>query len=222
MVRITVVCDNNVVNPKLLPSWGFSCLVEVGGRRILFDTSGDGARLLYNMGVLGVDPRFIDTVVLSHNHWDHTGGLSSLLTINPCVDVYMPTPRNETISLGNGVYIPPPLRARYRDYELWEQYLVIDLGKRIAVITGCSHPGIVEIATSAFNTFGKKIALLLGGWHLVDKRIDQIVEILRRLSELDIDRFAPCHCTGERAIGMAKQMLRDRVLDVGAGFSIEL
>lgn len=221
-MRITILCDNSVVDPRLLPSWGLSCLVEVGSRRVLFDTSGDGARLLYNMGVLGIDPRSIDAIVVSHNHWDHTGGLSAFLSINPCPDLYTPSPRSETISLGSGVYIAPPMRARYRDYELWEQYLVVDLGDSIVVVTGCSHPGIVEIAANAINIFGKRIKLLLGGWHLVDKKVDQIVDTLKRLGTMNIERFAPCHCTGEKAIGLARQILGDRVLDVGAGFSIEL
>jgi len=63
---------------ELLAEWGISMLVEADGRRILFDT-GLGISAAHNAGVLGIDLRTIDRIVLSHSHCDHTGGLRDIL-----------------------------------------------------------------------------------------------------------------------------------------------
>src|SRR5260370_1955347 len=60
--------------------WGFSALVEVDGRRILFDTGARPDTVLNNAKDLGVDLTNITDVILSHNHRDHTGGLMTLRT----------------------------------------------------------------------------------------------------------------------------------------------
>jgi 7,8-dihydropterin-6-yl-methyl-4-(beta-D-ribofuranosyl)aminobenzene 5'-phosphate synthase len=88
--EITVVYDNNPHKEGLKTSWGFSCLIRGIEKTILFDTRGDGSLLLRNMKGMGIDPRQIDLIVLSHIHGDHVGGLRSILEKNPDVIVYMP------------------------------------------------------------------------------------------------------------------------------------
>jgi 7,8-dihydropterin-6-yl-methyl-4-(beta-D-ribofuranosyl)aminobenzene 5'-phosphate synthase len=58
--------------------WGFAALVEVDGRRILFDTGANDDTVQRNLKALKLDLRDVDTVILSHNHWDHTTGLMPL------------------------------------------------------------------------------------------------------------------------------------------------
>lgn len=58
--------------------WGFSALVEVDGKRILFDTGRTPGLVLNNARVLGIDLSDIEDVVLSHFHSDHTGGLMDM------------------------------------------------------------------------------------------------------------------------------------------------
>jgi len=58
--------------------WGYSALVEVDGRRILFDTGAHPDVVLRNAKEMGIDLSTADTVILSHNHDDHTGGLIAL------------------------------------------------------------------------------------------------------------------------------------------------
>src|SRR6202158_4458991 len=70
--------------------WGFAALVEVNGKRILFDTGDDPAVLAKNVKAKGVDLTTLDFVVLSHRHSDHVGGLSYLLSVNPKVRIYAP------------------------------------------------------------------------------------------------------------------------------------
>jgi 7,8-dihydropterin-6-yl-methyl-4-(beta-D-ribofuranosyl)aminobenzene 5'-phosphate synthase len=65
--------------------WGFSALVEIAGKRILFDTGNDA-----NMKAKGVDLKTLDFVVLSHRHSDHMAGLNYVLSVNPTVKIYAP------------------------------------------------------------------------------------------------------------------------------------
>ena len=78
-VRITVLCDN-MVGPVggTLGEHGFAALVEHPGGALLFDT-GQGGTLLHNARRMGKDLRQVETVVLSHGHYDHSGGLLPLL-----------------------------------------------------------------------------------------------------------------------------------------------
>ncbi len=77
--RVTVLSENSVIKPMgLIGEHGFAALVERGDQKVLFDT-GQGYALIHNARILGVDLEAIDTVVLSHGHYDHTGGLAELL-----------------------------------------------------------------------------------------------------------------------------------------------
>jgi 7,8-dihydropterin-6-yl-methyl-4-(beta-D-ribofuranosyl)aminobenzene 5'-phosphate synthase len=58
-MKVTIVYDNEAWQPGLEAAWGFSCLVEANGQRLLFDTGGVGAILLQNMETLNLDPRSI-------------------------------------------------------------------------------------------------------------------------------------------------------------------
>jgi 7,8-dihydropterin-6-yl-methyl-4-(beta-D-ribofuranosyl)aminobenzene 5'-phosphate synthase len=58
--------------------WGFAALVEVDGKRILFDTGANEDTVQRNLKALGLDLADVETVILSHNHADHTTGLLTL------------------------------------------------------------------------------------------------------------------------------------------------
>jgi len=77
-IRITVVVENTVHRRDLLGEHGLAFWIETDGRRILFDT-GQGMALAHNANALGLDLSTVDTVVLSHGHYDHTGGLHAEL-----------------------------------------------------------------------------------------------------------------------------------------------
>src|SRR4029077_18531757 len=70
--------------------WGFSALVEVAGKRILFDTGNDRDIFAANVKAKGIDLTNLDFVVLSHRHFDHMAGLSYVLSVNPKVKIYAP------------------------------------------------------------------------------------------------------------------------------------
>ena len=87
VVSITILVENTVRQPELLAEHGFAALVNVNGRKILFDT-GAGHTLISSAGVLGIDLTNVSAVVLSHGHYDHTGGLRDFLKLHGPVDVY--------------------------------------------------------------------------------------------------------------------------------------
>ncbi len=87
-MRVIIVYDNEA-NPGLESGWGFSCLIETQ-ERLLFDTGDSGDKLIYNLGQLNVQPESIAKVVISHNHWDHTGGLEEFLKVNNDAQVFHP------------------------------------------------------------------------------------------------------------------------------------
>ena len=89
-MKATIIYDNTAFRKDLQADWGFAALIEANGKRILFDTGGSGSILLSNMNKLGITPKEIDDVFISHAHFDHTGGLSAFLDQNSDVTVWVP------------------------------------------------------------------------------------------------------------------------------------
>ena len=73
-----VILSTMLTDRRGVGEWGFSALVETGGHQLLFDTGGRPDTVLRNAEALGLDLASIEEVVLSHGHWDHTGGLVAL------------------------------------------------------------------------------------------------------------------------------------------------
>jgi 7,8-dihydropterin-6-yl-methyl-4-(beta-D-ribofuranosyl)aminobenzene 5'-phosphate synthase len=86
--RVTILYDAFGKSAAMTKAWGFSALVEFGGKRILFDTGGNAEILEHNVKALGVDLSKLDFVVISHRHDDHISGLNYLLRVNPTVKIY--------------------------------------------------------------------------------------------------------------------------------------
>ncbi len=85
-IKLRILVDNET-RDGLIAEHGFSLLIEVDGEKILFDTGQTNA-LFLNAEQLGVTLEELDTLVLSHGHYDHTGGLPRLLRISHNVRVY--------------------------------------------------------------------------------------------------------------------------------------
>jgi 7,8-dihydropterin-6-yl-methyl-4-(beta-D-ribofuranosyl)aminobenzene 5'-phosphate synthase len=77
-VRITTLSENTAGRGNLLAEWGLSILVETGNTSVLLDT-GSSVSAAHNADILGIDLSKIDRIVLSHGHYDHTGGLRQVL-----------------------------------------------------------------------------------------------------------------------------------------------
>jgi 7,8-dihydropterin-6-yl-methyl-4-(beta-D-ribofuranosyl)aminobenzene 5'-phosphate synthase len=88
--QITILYDAFGKDAGMKKDWGFSALVEVAGKRILFDTGNDRDIFAANVKAKGIDLTNLDFVVLSHRHGDHMAGLSHVLSMNPKVKIYAP------------------------------------------------------------------------------------------------------------------------------------
>lgn len=80
-MKVTVVVDNCIPPSARGPyrgEHGLALLVEQEGKRILFDT-GQSDAVIHNLGLLGIHPSTLDAIVISHGHYDHTGGLMAVL-----------------------------------------------------------------------------------------------------------------------------------------------
>jgi hypothetical protein len=88
--RITILFDALCSETHLIKDWGYAALIEIDGRRILFDTGNNGQTLAHNARALGADLSRLDMVVMSHRHGDHMGGMAHLLSVNPKVVIYAP------------------------------------------------------------------------------------------------------------------------------------
>src|SRR5688572_5525681 len=88
--RVTILYDAFGRSSRMEKDWGYSALVEYGGKRILFDTGNNPEIFARNVKAAGVDLTRLDFVVISHRHLDHTAGLTHLLKVNPNVKIYAP------------------------------------------------------------------------------------------------------------------------------------
>jgi len=212
MLTITVLYDNVAHDARLQTDWGFACLIEGLEQPLLFDTGGNGDILLRNMHALGVDPQTVRTVVLSHAHGDHTGGLATFLAKNPDVAVYLPQsfPANikETVRRAGAAFVevsePTAIVIdAHTTGELGspirEQALVLETPHGLVVITGCAHPGIAVLVRQARATVAGDVYLVLGGFHLGEASAAQIATTIAELRELGVQHIAPSHCTGDAA-----------------------
>ena len=234
-LRISVVFNNVPFASGLETAWGFAAVVEGLEQTLLFDTGGDGALLLANMERMGIDPRMIDGVFLSHFHSDHTRGLDRFLRHKPGVTLYMPASfprrfqRSASDAGANVVAVSTATKLFERAYSTGpmggateEQALVLDTPKGLVIIAGCAHPGIVELVRAAKRQRGKAVRLLIGGFHLLRQPETRIRATIDALKALGVARVAPSHCTGDRAIALFRDAWGKDFLGGGCGAVVEL
>lgn len=264
-MRIRVLMENTSARGDLIAEHGLSLYIEACGRRILFD-AGQSAAFADNAKTLGVDLSAVDLCVLSHGHYDHSGGLARFLELNDHAPVYMhrraaeahhnasgkyigvdpalaASPRvvmtGDALDLGSGLSLCTcnaliadcPASARgmtvmkdgqpVQDDFAHEQYLVIEENGRRAVISGCSHKGILNIVRWLSPD------VLVGGFHFMklDPALSQDADILSRAADALL--AAPCvyytgHCTGEAPFAFLKSRMGDRLRYAACGEEILL
>ena len=221
-MKLTIVYDNEVFRKGLKSGFGFSAYIESDDKKILFDTGWDGSDLLHNMRALDINPGEIDIIVLSHQHWDHIGGLNHVLNEAGNVNVYTPASfsknlKNEIKSKANlievsnqreiveGVYTTGELTGSFRSTDIMEQSLVVDTSRGLFVVVGCSHPGL-EIILEKASEFGRVYGVV-GGFHGFNK-----YDTLKNLKFI-----VPTHCTQHKK--EIKGRYIGKVEDGGAGWT---
>jgi 7,8-dihydropterin-6-yl-methyl-4-(beta-D-ribofuranosyl)aminobenzene 5'-phosphate synthase len=231
--KLTVVFNNLTFDQSLKTGWGFSCFIQFKDKRILFDTGSDGTVLLSNMEKLKIQPEQFDFIILSHIHGDHTGGLGNLLGKNSNVTIYLPdsfpqafkegTARHgaSVVSVGGAMQISDCV---YSTGEMGsgikEQALVLKTKEGMLIITGCAHPGIVNMLRHVKEWLKDDIYLVLGGFHLKGYGEQELKVIMKELKKLGVKKIAPSHCTGDGAMGQFRGAWGKDFLNAGCGAGI--
>lgn len=197
-MNVKIVYDSEA-NEGFLRDWGFSCLIEQGEWKILFDTGASGAILTHNLRQFGVQPEEVAIIVLSHKHWDHLGGLRAVL--HPRVAVLLPSSfplrLKKTIAKKAAciVEVAEPKEIVPNVYStgevgrpVKEQSLVLRTsdGKGVVAVVGGAHPGLEQIMAAA--TLIGDLHGVIGGFHGFKQ-----LELLRELRLI-----VPCHYTRRR------------------------
>lgn len=234
-LRLDIVYDNNVWVEGLKPDWGFGCLIRGTGRTLLFDTGAKGDILLDNMAKMNIVPKDIELVFISHDHWDHTGGLPEILNQIEKPDVFLlkafsqktKDEVNKTdarlreitppVSISDHVFTTGEMGTGIK-----EQALVLQTRKGLVVVTGCAHPGIVEMTRKAKEICKDDVLLVVGGFHLVQHSDESINAVIDDLKKLGVHYAAPCHCSGDNARQLFKKAFGENYIEIGVGKSIDL
>ncbi len=226
--RITALAENTVFQRYLRAEHGLSLLVEVfkhdentensaGTESLIFDT---GASPIFdeNAHKMGISLKGASMIVLSHRHWDHTGGLLRALKYtrkvlaHPKVAEFVgdeihgiPFSAGELeeagvewnflsnfVQIADGVYftgeVPRKLMPQFGDFPD-DASLVLDLGDTLGLVCGCCHAGVVNVAGYVEGIFKKKLSCITGGLHLFRLSDAEIEETGERLKKYLSDDF---------------------------------
>ncbi|RLE78175.1 MAG: MBL fold metallo-hydrolase [Thermoprotei archaeon] len=235
--KVTVLIDNNPnpSRPDLAVEWGISLLVRAGNATILFDAGPSPEALKHNCEALGADLSRVDFIVVSHEHWDHVGGLSYVARVRPGATVYVPSGMSpsvkawiralnltvvevsETTVVARGVAVLSPLYG-----PPWEQALVVNTTKGLVVLVGCSHPGVDRIAARAASELRAKPYLVLGGFHMASASEGECERVVRALLRAGVRLIAPIHCSGDTIRKVLRERYSGHYVEACVGAQVEV
>ncbi len=231
-VHITIIYDNYQVDRRLETDWGFACLVEYKGNLLLFDAGAKAELYKENVNLLGIHPEQIPSLFISHEHGDHTAGIPWITEINPSVKCYLPSAYAAQLKAkgqlpGNCIILSKPDHLYGPYYSTGDQFvnfreqgLVIKTESGGVLITGCGHPGPVEMVKKAENELGIEIHTIIGGLHLMQHSEAQLEKIADSLKELGVLKICPTHCTGDKSIAFFKEAFGAGYISGGTGKEI--
>lgn len=228
-MKITILIDNKSFIAGLNSHWGLSIYMEVGNKRILFDTDTDPNALLENSKKLGIYLDDLDMIIISHNHGDHTGGLRLISRLSPRIRVYFPShsrlgnylknlgltpiPVRDTVKLSEELFVLGELKAGFRLHEI---AFVVKINNKLIIFVGCSHPGVDKIVSKAIEEIRGEAYLVLGGFHSpANKALDYLIQAVSW-------KIMPIHCSGEKAIRYIKDRSPSKLIIGGSGSSLSI
>ena len=182
-MEIVTLIENLVYKGGLKGEHGLSFLIKTGGLRILFDVGQTGV-LLENAESLGEDLKDVDYIILSHGHYDHTGGLEKILEINKTARVVMKKSIVEekySNSSGELKEIGFKLRDKFRGYP--NEFILLEedyaLGKGIEVVARIGE-------YTDFEKIEQGLLVRDGNSYVADNFSDELFLSIEKEKELNI------------------------------------
>lgn len=230
-IRFTIIYDNVPYKEGLQTDWGFSCLVGGLDKTILFDAGRYDDIFLSNVSKLKVDLNQIDELFLSHDHPDHIGGVKKILAVRSEINVSLVqsfpsgfkrkigkrgTSVRETdrpCMITNNCLSTGEMTSIVKN----EHSLIIPTDQGSIILTGCAHPGVVDIVEQTKAITQQDIVLVAGGFHLLMDDASSIRKKAEQLKALGVRNVAPSHCSGGEAIGIFADVFGNRFLKSGVG-----
>lgn len=231
-VKVTIIYDNYQVDQDLDTDWGFACLVEYQGHTLLFDAGRKAKLYEKNVSLLDIDPRNIPTLFISHEHGDHTAGIPWIAELNPSIKCYLPASSVETlkarillpsnsVGLSKPTHLFGPFYSTGDDFiNFKEQGLVIKTESGGVLVTGCGHPGAVDMVMLAKEELGIEVHTVIGGLHLMSTSGETVAQIGEQLINMGVKQICPTHCTGDKSIASLKETFGKGYIAGGTGKEI--
>ena len=105
---------------------------------------------------------------------------------------------------------------------IYEQVLIFKISKGLVVLTGCGHPGILNIANYVSTKLCSNIYLLIGGFHLHHSFGSTIDAIVKEVQLVGVQNIAPCHCTGKEAVDKFRKAYNNNFYNLGTGSVLKI
>ncbi|HQL41389.1 MAG TPA: MBL fold metallo-hydrolase, partial [Candidatus Omnitrophota bacterium] len=222
-MKITLLAQGSTLQQRAKGHWGIAFLI---GQEILFDAFGDAHALEQAIQSKKVDLSCLKHIVISHDHWDHTNGLWSILPRCPQASVYVCrrvssrlkesirsfrvklVEVQKPVRIVRGVHTAGQIKGLIKDQIIYEQSLVISSLQGLTLLTGCSHPGILSVVNHVHEHFHKMPCRVIGGLHLKDTPAQEIKNIAHQLKKDGVKTIIPLHCTGKQAVRIFKRVFK--------------
>lgn len=232
---LIVIAENTCLMDDILSQHWVSFWIKYYWKNYLFDCAQIFEWLEHNFKKLNLNPKKLDWIIISHDHYDHSHALPELIEKYKTKKIYVPENfksfENENIIKTNN----------YMEIEKWlfltwpldwwntkEQSIILNFWKEwIMIIVWCSHPWIITIIEKAIEiTWNNKIMWIIGWLHLVETDNKKIENIVKYFKKLDIWFIIPWHCTWNNAVNILKKELPNKtktslMWSIWAGNSIE-
>lgn len=232
-VTIRIIYDNYAVSQDLTPDWGYAILITGLDDDVLFDTGANPEIFESNFRKMKLDGEKIHFLVLSHEHGDHTNGIPGFVKIKNNIPVIIPESfsgrfkENMTKSGLEPVLVKNPALITGNLFSsgefsgsIPEQALVLNTKNGLVVMTGCSHPGIVEMLSKIQASFNKNIYMVFGGFHLLLKSDREMEKIIAGMKSLGVVKVGATHCTGEKQTKMIREAFKSDFFELGVGNTV--